>query len=193
MTLDLSNDTFTETARRGRTFTYSGGRGVLVCPDPQDPTCWLIHHPATNVLSIAELGEVIWRNESVTDDELVQALATAWQTECHARTVADERLAEKVQLVEDVRQYAIERFLDGSICRDGLNNALAHFNAEPYEPRYRVPLMVNAVIEINADDSDEAARRVRYLIDGLAVSGESGHEDVYTQLGSIEIGDVEEL
>ena len=70
---------------------------------------------------------------------------------------------------------------------------MAHFDAEPYAPRYRVPLTISAVLEINADDSDEAARRVRYLIDGLAVSGEGDTEDVYTTLGSIEIGDIEEV
>jgi len=177
---------------RGATFHYWAGQGVLLCPDPEAPDQrWLVWNTTTRTISPMVVEHVDFDRESTSDDDLVAGLVSCWQASEQARQRVEEALEAKVELIADVRQYAIDRFLDGSICQDGLNSALEHFNVDPFEPRYRVPLIVNGVVEINADDSDEAARRVRYLLDGLAISGERDNELISTELGNVAIGDIE--
>ena len=97
------------------------------------------------------------------------------------------------ELVEDIRTYAIEQHQVGHYCRAGLNEALEHFDLEPFQPRYRLLVTATASIELDADDADRAEHRVRYLIDGLAISGDNDEEEVETHLRNVEIEAVEAL
>ena len=63
--------------------------------------------------------------------------------------------------------------------------------AAAYQPRYHVPVTVTATVHITADDADSAQRRVRYLIDGLAYSGDSDDDEVEVTLDDTQVGDPE--
>ena len=71
------------------------------------------------------------------------------------------------------------------------NTALRHFDLDPYQPRYQVPVTVSATVHITADDADAAQRRVRYLIDGLSYSGDNDEDEVEVTLDDTQVGDPE--
>jgi hypothetical protein len=87
---------------------------------------------------------------------------------------AEREASSANQLVERIREYAIERQANGDICRSGLDEFLEHFDLEPVEDSYGFDIVVFARASITAESQDSAVTRLRYLIDGVAYSG---HED----------------
>lgn len=171
-----TNTTDTQTTNdhpleRGRTFRAWGGTWTLVAPATDSEGSWVALNADTHAMAILNLVDVVWTGQSLDDDQLAVEVATAWHALHQRWERVQARLTEKEQMITDIRQYAIDRHLEGAFCRDGLNTALRHFDLEPYTPRYQVPVTVEATVHITADDADAARRRVRYLTDGLAYSG----------------------
>ena len=184
-------DTSTTELRLGSTFAYYGGQGVLVTPAPgtdEAEARWLVWNPSTCVLEEMAVTDPTWI-EPTPMNKLIAQLASGLVNERSIRLMAESQLTAKANLVDDIRSYAIDRQGEGHFCRDGLNTALAHFGLEPYEPRWRVEVVVVTMIELNADDAAQAASRARYLVDGVAISGDSEHDDLDHELVSVEVGD----
>ncbi|GAB7183041.1 hypothetical protein ATKI12_2872 [Kitasatospora sp. Ki12] len=79
--------------------------------------------------------------EALTICRRVAFEAHAEQREGHAQTLAD------------IRQYAIARHEDGSICREGLDRFLEEFEFEPYVTRVRVDYTISGSYEVEGHDA----------------------------------------
>ena len=188
-------DTSTTELVSGLLFTFYGGTGVLVAPAPEsapEDRLWLVLTPSTGAFEELVIGDLS-SSDLIPMDELIQGLASGWMRERSTRQHTEVLLARMEEKVEDIRTYAIERQLEGHYCREGLNKALEFFDLEPYHPRYRLLVTATASIELDADNADEAENRVRYLVDGLAISGDNDEEEVETLLNSVHIEGVEAL
>jgi len=194
MTTALEETSTTELVS-GLLLDFYGGRGVLVAPAPEsapEDRLWLVLTPSTGELQELVVGDVAV-GECMPVHELIDALARGWLAEKTSRQHTEVLLARMEQMVEDIRSYAIERQLEGHYCRAGLNKALEHFDLEPFHPRYRLVVSATASIELDADSPSEAESRVRYLVDGLAISGDSDEEEVETLLSSVHVDGIEAL
>ena len=179
----------------GLLFDFYGGTGVLVAPAPEsapEDRLWVVLTPSTGELQELVIGDLS-SSEFMFMDELLQRLVSGWMKEKATRLHTEVLLARMEEKVEDIRSYAIDRQLEGHFCREGLNKALEHFDLEPYHPRYRLLVTATASIELDADSSSEAESRVRYLVDGLALSGDNDEEEVETLLNSVHVEAVEAL
>jgi len=188
-------DTSTTELVSGLVFDFYGGRGVLVAPAPEsapEDRLWVVLTPSTGELQELVIGDLS-SSEFMFMDELLQRLVSGWMKEKATRLHTEVLLARMEEKVEDIRSYAIDRQLEGHFCREGLNKALEHFDLEPYHPRYRLLVTATASIELDADSSSEAESRVRYLVDGLALSGDNDEEEVETLLNSVHVEAVEAL
>jgi hypothetical protein len=56
------------------------------------------------------------------------------------------------ETIRSMRAYAIGKHLDGTICRDGLNEFLAAHDLELYEPRYTA--QVTITVDVEVDDAE---------------------------------------
>ena len=189
-----TTDTQTTSAnplQRGRTFRHWGGTWTLIAPNPDAEGSWVAVNTDTHAMAIMAVVDVVWSGQTLDDDQLAAEVATAWQALHQRWENVQARLVEKEQTIADIRAYAIDRHLEGAFCRDGLNTALRHFDLDPYQPRYQVPVTVSATVHITADDPDSAQRRVRYLIDGLAYSGDNDDDEVEVTLDDTQVGDPE--
>jgi len=176
---------------RGRTFRHWGGTWTLVAPAPDGEGSWVALNTDTHAMAILTVVDVVWTGQTLDDHQLAIEVATAWHALHQRWERVQARLAEKEQMITDIRAYAIDRHLEGAFCRDGLNTALRHFDLEPYQPRYHVPITLSATVHITADDADSAQQRVRYLIDGIAYSGDSDDDEVEIALDDTQVGDPE--
>jgi hypothetical protein len=177
---------------RGRTFRHWGGTWTLVAPDPDAADNWVAVNTDTHAMAILTVVDAVWTGQVMDDDQLAVEITTVWHALHQRWERVQARLSEKEQMIHDIRAYAIDRHLEGAFCRDGLNTALRHFDLEPYQPRYQVPVTVHATVHITADDAETARRRVRYLIDGIAYSGDSADDDdVDVSHDDTQIGDPE--
>jgi len=188
-------DTSTTELVSGLLFDFYGGRGVLVAPAPEtapEDRLWAVLTPSTGQLEELVIGDLS-SSDFMSTDELIQGLASGWMSEKATHQHTEVLLARLEEKVADIRAYAIDRQLEGHFCREGLNKALEFFDLEPYHPRYRLLVTATASIELDADNADEAESRVRYLVDGLAISGDNDEEEVETLLNSVHIEGVEAL
>ena len=128
-----------------------------------------------------------WIDTTTEMNALVQTLGTAAFDAQNRLQNAQMAVAEHEQLMQDIREYAIARHLDGDFCREGLNQALAHFDLDPYNPRHTIRVNVTATFGINAVTEEDALQRVRFLIDGVAYSGHSDEENLDVELDSIHV------
>lgn len=176
---------------QGRKFRYSSGRGIALMPAEVDGT-WCILNPDTHSVETVRLERVDWQDELVGGEEILRALVMACQA-TFARAMQDRGDAERLDAtIDEIREYAIDKHREGHFCRAGLNEALEHFGLERYEPRYTAVVTVNATAEINADSLEEAGRRIRHLVDGLAYSGENYNDALDITIDEISVTDVEE-
>jgi hypothetical protein len=125
--------------QRGRTFRHWGGTWTLVAPATDAADSWVAVNPDTHAKAILTVLDVVWTGQTLDDDQLAVEITTAWRALHQRWERVQARLAEKEQMITDIRQYAIDRHLEGAFCRDGLNTALRHFDLEPYQPRYQGP------------------------------------------------------
>ena len=81
----------------------------------------------------------------------------------HAAARADLTAAEggHRQLLADIRQYVLERHLDGDICREGMNRFFEAFSLDPYDPRVRVRYTITGSYEVDAEDVYAASHDAR--------------------------------
>ena len=61
-------------------------------------------------------------------------------------------------MLADIRQYVLERHLDGDICREGMNRFFEAFFLDPYDPRVRVRYTISGSYEVDAEDVYAASR-----------------------------------
>jgi hypothetical protein len=165
----------------GASFTHSTGRAVLVSPtDPAHPSdrLWLVWNPATGSLEEIVVGAVTWDTDPLPFAEIFTGLAEGWSQLQAEHEHTRVQLARTEERVQEMRVYAINKHLAGHYCRDGLNEALEHFELEPYEPRYRVQVTVTAVFVLSANTSERAYNRARYLVDGIAYSGSTEEDEL---------------
>lgn len=165
----------------GASFTHSAGRAVLIAPvNPAEPADrqWLVWNPCSGSLEELVVGAVTWDTDPLPFAHIFSGLAAGWSDlradHEHTRVL----LANAEEKIDAMREYAIEKHVAGHFCRDGLNEALEHFDLEPYERRYRVTVTVTATLLLNADDSQRAYNRARYIIDGLAYSGSTEEDEL---------------
>jgi hypothetical protein len=57
-------------------------------------------------------------------------------------------------VLDRVREYAIEKHREGSICQDGLNEFLRMFDLPEYSPRVRVSYVIRGSYEVDSSASD---------------------------------------
>lgn len=131
-------------------------------------------HNASSTISKVEMTEV------------VRTLTTALTAAQGGLQDAERALSAQQQLVRDIREYAIERHRAGDICREGLDQAFVHFELHPYMPRHSIAVTIVANIGINATSEEEALDRVRFLIDGIAYSGDNHDDDIEVALDSVQ-------
>ena len=124
---------------RGRTFRHWGGTWTLVAPTPDGEGSWVAVNTDTHAMAILTVVDVVWTGQTLDDDQLAIEVATAWHALHQRWENVQARLAEKEQMITDIRAYAIDRHLEGAFCRDGLNTALEHFDLTPTSPDTRSP------------------------------------------------------
>lgn len=70
------------------------------------------------------------------------------------------------QKIDSMRAYAIEKHLDGTICREGLNDFLTAHDLDIYRPSHRAQVTVRLDVQVNgADDQYEADAMTRNCIE----------------------------
>lgn len=188
MTLDSTLDSAT-TPTRGRAFTYSSGRGIVLMPYGDET--WAILNPASQTVDTIRLDHVTWDTTTASDEEILVGLVDACQA-TFRRAMQHRSEVERLDAtISEIREYAIDRHREGHYCRDGLNDALEHFGLDRYEPRYTACITITATAEINADTPHDAESRLRHLIDGVAYSGDTYTDDLDLSLTDVEITEIE--
>lgn len=71
-----------------------------------------------------------------------------------AEQLDEQRLRHDRQLA-DIRSYAIGRYRDRDICRQGLDDFLARFDLDPYDPRHRVRFTISGSFDVYSDDGSD--------------------------------------
>lgn len=104
--------------------------------------------------------------EAVTDPaDQAAAFAEAVEALTICRRVGFDVSAElrrtHAEQLAAIRQYAITRHEGGEICRGGLENFLATFDMEPYNPRVRVDYTISGHFEVEANDTEFVADNAR--------------------------------
>jgi hypothetical protein len=105
-------------------------------------------------------------SDSATWDGLVAAAVRGLAVQ---RNAATQRAAQAVtdrdrdreaheQVLSDIRAYAVDKHLDGDICRDGLNAFLTAFGLPVFQPRVRVRYTVSGSYDVEGSDDDTARR-----------------------------------
>lgn len=88
---------------------------------------------------------------------------------------------------EMVRSTVIEKIREGTICRDGSNEVLEQWGLEPYDPRWRVNLRLDVIVELEADDEADASYMARQSVTP------QGDDDVsYVELDDVTVLSVRE-
>jgi hypothetical protein len=184
---DIHTEPTSAPPRRGQILTPGL---VLLHAECPDGSTWLAL-TTSNDVTVVDTTEVVPTGDTIDDGELFRRLVAAQQLTTERSELAEQLVQELRASIGQMRTYAIDKQREGHFCRDGLNEALAHFGMEPYEPRFTVPVTVYATVEINADSEAAAAHRVRYILDGLAYSGETTNEDLDIRTIEIDVQDAE--
>jgi hypothetical protein len=105
-----------------------------------------------------------------------------------------ERMREQVgaahRKIASMRAYAIDKHLDGTICRDGLNDFLEAHDLDLYQPRYIGRVSVSFDVEAyDADDEYEATQTMRNCVE---VSSDDGEASITSGLDVV-VSDVRPL
>jgi hypothetical protein len=96
--------------------------------------------------------------------ELSEKLAET-ERQLRLQVIRAERAHEARQtaetMIERIRDYAIDKMRDGTICQDGTREFLRHFDLPLWEQDYDVTFTVT-VRRFTADDEDDAESKVRH-------------------------------
>lgn len=95
------------------------------------------------------------------------------------------------QKITAMRAYAIDKYRDGTICKEGLNDFLAAHDLDLYQPRHRAQVTITLDVEVDgADDQYEATQEIRGCIE--VSSNDDG--DVWIASGpDLAVSDVQPL
>lgn len=77
----------------------------------------------------------------------------------------DHASIEHQDKVHQIRDYAIDKHRDGTICRDGLNAFLKHFDLAIYDPEIRINFTVTGSYLIKGDDIRQAESDAEQALD----------------------------
>jgi hypothetical protein len=137
---------------------------------------------STKVLEVQAVADAVAREAALRD--AVEALSICRQVAIQAH--ADQRQSH-TEVLEAIRQYAVDRHEDGSICREGLDDFLSNFGFPPYETRVRVEYTITGSYEVNPG-SEAAAEddALKYLQPDL-----SGLDDVDGDTSTYEVSGVQ--
>jgi hypothetical protein len=155
-------------------------------------------HTATSAPGYLEDDGNVGKVLAVMDPEAPEVASTDRERELDAEverltsTVRDverqlrlaQRASESAQdMIGRIREYAIEKMRDGTICRDGTREFLEHFDLPTWERTYRIQVLVT--VDRTAEDPDDAEAEVlrdvnsavRYL-DGYREVEHNDTEDI---------------
>lgn len=100
--------------------------------------------------------------QQLTRRLMIWLAADAWDRTEQMR----EEASAAHQKIDSMRSYAIEKHLDGTICREGLNDFLAAHDLDIYQPRHRAQVTVRLDVEVNGADGEfEAAQMIRNCVE----------------------------
>lgn len=91
---------------------------------------------------------------------LTQALAGLNVARRTAARATDEQAARQAGVLDEIRSYAVEEHLNGTICRDGLNRFLRHFDLAEYQPYVQVSYTIAGTCTVDILDEDVVCTRV---------------------------------
>ncbi|MBO3752171.1 hypothetical protein J5X84_39435 [Streptosporangiaceae bacterium NEAU-GS5] len=111
------------------TFVYSDGTLITL------PNARSVHLVPDEPTRTGALATAIAGIDRLRDEAIEKRLA---ERECH-----------RAQL-EEIRAYAIDQHLDGTICRDGLNAFLRHFDLGEFDVRLRVDYTIRGSYEVES-------------------------------------------
>ena len=137
--------------------TVEGRMVVVLRLDP--PGQVEVHAPGSGVHALPADSPAIPVTEPAVVAEVLAAAAfdlARW----HAAARADLTAAEDRHrlVLADIRQYVLERHLDGDICREGTNRFFETFFLDRYDPRIRVRYTITGSYEVDAEDAYAASR-----------------------------------
>jgi hypothetical protein len=140
--------------------TVEGRMVVVLRLDP--PGQVEVHAPGSGVhAQPAATPAVPVTEPSVVGEVLAAAVydLARWHAAARADlTAADDRHR---QVLAEIREYVLERHLDGDICREGMNRFFEAFSLDPYDPRVRVRYTISGSYEVDAEDIHAASRDAR--------------------------------
>jgi hypothetical protein len=107
------------------------------------------------------------------------ALAELRITYTNQRDRYQEERNRHYKVLSDIRDYAIKTHEEGTICKDGLNEFLRHFDMDTYQTLVRVEFTITGSYLVDSDDTSSAAYDARnYLkVDFSGVDDIYGDED----------------
>jgi hypothetical protein len=164
------------------------GRITLIRSDEQGQ--WVGLTPESTVVDV-NIADAVTTGDHIEPDLLIARLASGQGWSQRRLEAAQEQAQTLTTTIDAIRDYAIEKHRDGSICRSGLDEFLAHFEFASCEQRFSVPVTVTATFEITAENETAARSRVRYLIDGIAFSGGTDADNLDVETGDIQVDDAE--
>jgi hypothetical protein len=91
--------------------------------------------------------------------------------------------------IESMRAYAIGKHLDGTICREGLNDFLAAHDLDLYEPRYTARVTASFDVEVYDVGNDYSATAM--IRDRIEITSEDEDEVRITSDGGLDVSDVQ--
>lgn len=126
------------------------------------------HAAATSSSDLPGTGEVlaVADPEPADDPRLTELQSRLTEAEHQQRLSgiraerAQERANRAEEMISSIREYALEKMRDGTICRDGTREFLQHFDLPGFERRYSVQVLVT-VETTSEDDGDDAAEDAR--------------------------------
>lgn len=101
--------------------------------------------------------------------------------------------ARHAEILDDIRAYALDAHLDGSICRDGLNQFLSRFNLPEYEPFIRLDFTLSGTVTLMGTDSDGAAAAVLAQLGAVLDDLQGVVEDSVELIGAVQHAEPVEL
>lgn len=120
----------------------------------------------------------------------VSSLEAMWR-ETGKRAAAES--ARHGQVLDDIRVYALDAHLDGSICCEGLNRFLCRFDLPEYEPFVRLDFTLSGRVTLTDTDSNGATAAVLAHL-GAVLDGLQGVDDDSVELvGAVQSAEPVEL
>jgi hypothetical protein len=160
---------------------------VLLVEDPANPASWHALDTQSGAIEAITPPASLYAVDRVEPTDLALQVVEVLKSASRRSETAENLVSSCQTRLQEIRDYAIERHEVGDICASGLREFLEHFGMEPFTRTFEFTVSLHGSVSINADNVDAAASRLRYLIDGVAYSGDTSEDDVNFTLGSIEV------